>query len=64
VVLVDERYGQGVIDHVVTRRDVGGVIWEDVVREHEASDHGDTAADDARSKIAERYLGFVAHWTR
>jgi myo-inositol catabolism protein IolC len=42
---------------------IGRSIWEDIVREHEASDHGDTAAGDARSKIAERYLGFVAHWT-
>ena len=29
----------------------------------EASDRGDRAADDARTKIAERYLRFVAHWT-
>ena len=43
---------------------IGRSIWEDVVREHAASDHTDTAADDARSKIAERYLGFVARWTR
>jgi myo-inositol catabolism protein IolC len=42
---------------------IGRSIWEDIVREHEAADHGDTAAGDARSKIAERYLGFVAHWT-
>ena len=42
---------------------IGRSIWEDIVREHEASDHGDIAAADARSKIAERYLGFVAHWT-
>jgi myo-inositol catabolism protein IolC len=43
---------------------IGRSIWEDVVREYEASDHGDAAAGQARSKIAERYLGFVAHWTR
>ncbi len=42
---------------------IGRSIWEDIVREHEASDHGDIAAADAQSKIAERYLGFVAHWT-
>ena len=42
---------------------IGRSIWEDVVREYEASDYGDTAAGNARSKIAERYLGFVAHWT-
>jgi len=41
---------------------IGRSIWEDIVREHQLSDHGDTAAGDARSKIAERYLGFVAHW--
>ncbi len=42
---------------------IGRSIWEDVVREYEASDCGDTAAGNARGKIAERYLGFVAHWT-
>jgi myo-inositol catabolism protein IolC len=42
---------------------IGRSIWEDIVREYEASDRGDTAAGHARSKIAERYLGFVAHWT-
>jgi myo-inositol catabolism protein IolC len=42
---------------------IGRSIWEDVVRDYEASDHGHNAADDARSKIAERYLRFVAHWT-
>ncbi|MGI8449626.1 MAG: 2-deoxy-5-keto-D-gluconate 6-phosphate aldolase domain-containing protein [Streptosporangiaceae bacterium] len=42
---------------------IGRSIWEDVVRDYEASDRGDSAADGARSKIAERYLGFVAHWT-
>jgi myo-inositol catabolism protein IolC len=42
---------------------IGRSIWEDVVREYEASDRGDRAADDARAKIAERYLRFVAHWT-
>ena len=42
---------------------IGRSIWEDVVREYEASDRGDSAADDARGQIAERYLRFVAHWT-
>jgi myo-inositol catabolism protein IolC len=42
---------------------IGRSIWEDVVRDYEASDHGDTAAGHARSKIAERYLGFIARWT-
>lgn len=42
---------------------IGRSIWEDIAAEYEASDHGDTAAADARSKIAERYLGFAAHWT-
>jgi hypothetical protein len=34
-----------------------------VVRTYEASDRGAAAADEARRTIAERYLGFVAHWT-
>ena len=42
---------------------IGRSIWEDVVREYEASDRGDRAAGDARETIAARYLGFVAHWT-
>jgi myo-inositol catabolism protein IolC len=42
---------------------IGRSIWEDVVREYEASDQGHLAAGAARSKIAERYLRFVAHWT-
>ncbi|MGB6579574.1 MAG: DUF2090 domain-containing protein [Streptosporangiaceae bacterium] len=42
---------------------IGRSIWEDAVREYEASDRGQRAADQARSTIAERYLGFVAHWT-
>lgn len=42
---------------------IGRSIWEDVVREYEASDRGESAADQARGQIAERYLGFVAHWT-
>jgi myo-inositol catabolism protein IolC len=42
---------------------IGRSIWEDAVREYEASDRGDSAADDARGTIAGRYLRFVAHWT-
>ena len=42
---------------------IGRSIWEDVVREYEASDRGDRATGDARETIAARYLGFVAHWT-
>ncbi len=42
---------------------IGRSIWEDAVREFEASDRGQPAADQARHMIAERYLGFVAHWT-
>jgi myo-inositol catabolism protein IolC len=42
---------------------IGRSIWEDVVREYEASDRGAGAAAEARGQIAERYLGFVAHWT-
>jgi len=41
---------------------IGRSIWEDVVRDFEASDRGDAAADQARGQIAERYLGFIAHW--
>jgi len=41
---------------------IGRSIWEDAVREYEASDHGETAAGRARDQVAERYLAFVAHW--
>jgi myo-inositol catabolism protein IolC len=40
---------------------IGRSIWEDTVREYQASGHG-LAVGDARRKIAERYLSFVAHW--
>src|SRR5260370_1093187 len=43
---------------------IGRSIWEDAVRDFEASDHGEAAASAARAQVAERYLGFVAHWTR
>ena len=41
---------------------IGRSIWEDAVRDFEASDHGEAAASAARSQVAERYLGFIAHW--
>ena len=41
---------------------IGRSIWEDAVRDYEASHHEEVAASAARSQIAERYLGFVAHW--
>ncbi|HEY5358265.1 MAG TPA: DUF2090 domain-containing protein [Streptosporangiaceae bacterium] len=41
---------------------IGRSIWEDVVAQYEASDHGPAAAAAARSQIAERYLGFTAQW--
>ena len=31
---------------------------------YEAFGGGDSAADNARREIADRYLGFVAHWRR
>jgi myo-inositol catabolism protein IolC len=42
---------------------VGRSIWEDAVRAYEASDRGEAAVSAGRSQIAERYLGFVAHWS-
>ena len=41
---------------------IGRSIWEDAVRDYQASGHGEAAANAARDQIAERYLGFVAHW--
>jgi myo-inositol catabolism protein IolC len=41
---------------------IGRSIWEDAVRDYEASGHDEAAASAARDQIAERYLGFVAHW--
>jgi myo-inositol catabolism protein IolC len=41
---------------------IGRSIWEDAVRDYEASDRGDAAASRARDQVAARYLGFVAHW--
>jgi myo-inositol catabolism protein IolC len=41
---------------------IGRSIWEDAVRDYEASDHGEAAASHARSQVAERYLAFIAQW--
>jgi myo-inositol catabolism protein IolC len=43
---------------------IGRSIWEDAVREYEASDRDETAASLVRYLVAERYLGFIAHWKR
>ena len=41
---------------------IGRSIWEDSVRAYEASGQSEAAASAGRAQIAERYLGFVAHW--
>jgi len=41
---------------------IGRSIWEDAVRDYEASDRGDAAASAARAQIAERYVDFFAQW--
>jgi myo-inositol catabolism protein IolC len=41
---------------------IGRSIWEDVIRDYEASDHGAEATDKARGEVASRYLGFVSQW--
>jgi myo-inositol catabolism protein IolC len=41
---------------------IGRSIWEDVIRDYEASDRGDDAAARASAQIASRYLGFVGQW--
>jgi myo-inositol catabolism protein IolC len=41
---------------------IGRSIWEDSVRDFEASDRSETAARAARAQVTERYLGFVEHW--
>ncbi|HEY2442004.1 MAG TPA: DUF2090 domain-containing protein [Streptosporangiaceae bacterium] len=43
---------------------IGRSIWEDAVRDYEASDHGQAAASHASSEITERYLSFVAQWSQ
>jgi myo-inositol catabolism protein IolC len=41
---------------------IGRSIWEDAIRDYEASSRDDAAGTAARDQIAQRYLGFVAHW--
>lgn len=41
---------------------IGRSIWEDVIKDYEASPKDDAAAAQARDRIASRYLGFAAHW--
>ncbi len=41
---------------------IGRSIWEDVVSRYEAFGASESAAVNARREIADRYLGFVAHW--
>ncbi len=43
---------------------IGRSIFQDAVRDYEASDRGEAAASRARAQVAERYLGFVAQWKR
>ena len=39
---------------------IGRSIWEDPIRRHNA---GELSDEEASAEIAERYLGFAAHWT-
>ena len=41
---------------------IGRSIWEDVVGRYEAFGASESAAVNARREIADRYLGFIAHW--
>jgi myo-inositol catabolism protein IolC len=41
---------------------IGRSIWEDPLSRYEAFGGGDSAAVNARREIADRYLGFIAHW--
>jgi myo-inositol catabolism protein IolC len=41
---------------------IGRSIWEYVVSKYEASDQDDAARTEARERIAQRYLGFIANW--
>jgi myo-inositol catabolism protein IolC len=41
---------------------IGRSIWEDAVRDYEASDRGEAAASAARAQVAERYVDFFAQW--
>jgi myo-inositol catabolism protein IolC len=43
---------------------IGRSIWQDVIRDWQASDFSEAADAQARARIAERYLGFAAHWKR
>jgi len=43
---------------------IGRSIWEDVLSRYEAFGSTESAAVNARREIADRYLGFIAHWTR
>jgi myo-inositol catabolism protein IolC len=43
---------------------IGRSIWEDAVRDYEASDRGEAAASRVRAEVAQRYLAFVAEWKR
>jgi myo-inositol catabolism protein IolC len=42
---------------------IGRSIWEEAIVRFEAPGRDDRAAGEARATIAERYLGFIAHWT-
>jgi myo-inositol catabolism protein IolC len=41
---------------------IGRSIWEDPLSRYEAFGGGEAAAENARREIADRYLGFIAHW--
>jgi myo-inositol catabolism protein IolC len=41
---------------------IGRSIWEDVLNRYEAFGATESAAVNARREIADRYLGFIAHW--
>jgi myo-inositol catabolism protein IolC len=43
---------------------IGRSVWEDPIRDFEASAKDDAAAAAARRTIAQRYLGFVDRWRR
>ena len=42
---------------------IGRSIWEDPLSRYEAFGSTESAAVNARREIADRYLGFIAHWT-
>jgi myo-inositol catabolism protein IolC len=41
---------------------IGRSIWEDAVRDYQAAGRSPASADAGRAQVAERYLGFIAHW--